>query len=396
MKIKIRSAALISISIFFASLFSGCYLLPSEEETLAPPLVEPVKASYDVLETTMGNIERKISGDARFVPTTQYNLSFRERGGILKTLFVKEGDSVKEGDVLAQFDTEKLLADILNQEAALRKVHLEKQQFQIASQADIKLAELQLSDMESKLQQILAEDGSGEKGMSLADTYSKAEITDMQTGIAKQKIILSKSKEIYSTGLASRDEDIFATTRELDRLRRELERAKLVSPIAGIVVFVDPVKVGDYVDANKTIACVADTSKLVLEYSGSGYSDLRLGIKLKVTVEEGEYSGTVVTTPESVPEDAAETLKNCVHIKVAGLPPHTKPGDYADIETILERKENVIVIPSSLIRIYDQKTFVQVLEDGIKKDREVKTGIDNKTEMEITSGLKVGEKLIVR
>ena len=46
-------------------------------------------------------------------------------------------------------------------------------------------------------------------------------------------------------------------------------------------------------------------------------------------------------------------------------------------------------------RIINNRTYVRVLENDIPEERDVTVGVNNGTEVEITGGLEVGEKLVV-
>ena len=71
-------------------------------------------------------------------------------------------------------------------------------------------------------------------------------------------------------------------------------------------------------------------------------------------------------------------------------------GKSASVELIRERKEDVIVIPRNVVSMYSGESYVQVLEDGVKKERMIETGIKNVTSIEVVSGLEEGEEVIIK
>lgn len=72
------------------------------------------------------------------------------------------------------------------------------------------------------------------------------------------------------------------------------------------------------------------------------------------------------------------------------LPEEPLLGKSASVELIREKKEDVIVIPRNVVSMYSGESYVQVLENGIKKERMIETGIKNVTYIEVVSGLSEG------
>lgn len=314
---------------------SGCYLFPKEEEVLAPPLVEPPEITYETQEVKRGVIEKKISASGTFVSIEQANMFFKHRGGRLKDIHVKVGDYVEKGQVIAELDS----SDLENQ---------------------IEQQEIQLKKAQTRLSQVKAH--SGDK---------------------------------YEQRMAQYDVELAKLT--LDNLKRQLNECKLTADISGNVVYVDlNVSIGDYVDAYQTLIRVADPNKLQLQVTGPDTSSFNLGMEADVTIKKQTYSGKVVMTPADVPLDVPEEQRDIVRIEVDDLPEDVKLGESAQVSLILDKREDVIVIPRNLVRNYMGRKYVLVLEDGLKKERDVEVGLETATEAEIMKGLEEGELLIVR
>ncbi len=66
----------------------------------------------------------------------------------------------------------------------------------------------------------------------------------------------------------------------------------------------------------------------------------------------------------------------------------------ATSEIIVDRKENVLAVPSTAVQERDGQTFVQVLEGGVPRFIAVKTGLESLSRVEIISGLSEGDEVV--
>lgn len=105
-------AASILVLMVVPLFFGSCFLVPREEEVLAPPLIEPPEITYQTYAISLGTIEDTIRAFGSIVYVGQSDLSFRQRGGRLKTLHVRVGDAVKDGQIIAELHTDSIEAGI--------------------------------------------------------------------------------------------------------------------------------------------------------------------------------------------------------------------------------------------------------------------------------------------
>ncbi len=312
----------------------GCFLLPDEEEVLSPDLLHAPQITFRTVVAELGAIERKTIVTGQFVYREQHPVFFRDRAGPLRALYVDWGDAVEAGQLLAELDTSALLDRIALQELELRRADLLHQRA-VATGADrfaVGLAELDLE---------------------------------------RARLLLSQ-------------------------LRAELARSRLFAPIAGRVVYVASVQPGEQVSAYRTVVQVADPSDLVLGYHGQQRRDFIAGAAVSVVMAGGTYAGEVIATPASAPSDATDAEAARVLIRVDGLPPRVTAGTSAVVHLVLERREGVVVVPRSVVETYVNRTYVQVLEDGLPVERDVEVGIETPTRAEIRSGLSAGEAVVLR
>jgi len=73
-----------------------------------------------------------------------------------------------------------------------------------------------------------------------------------------------------------------------------------------------------------------------------------------------------------------------------------KPGMFAEIKIVSDKKENVIAIPSESVIMKNGNPVVAVVNGDTAKLVEVQVGMDNGELVEITEGLKEGDIVIVK
>jgi len=329
-----RAVKWAAVSLAVPALLGTCRLFPKEEKILAPPLMSPPQVNYSLTEARKGTIEQRTRVSATFVAVDQRSLYFRYRSGRIRRIAVAMGDEVKEGSLLAELDTGGLENRIAQGKLALRKAEI----------------------------------------------------------LSERSVALNRDR--YERELASLDVEMAKL--QLQDLQTELEQSRLVSPIPGVVVYIARVSEGDAVDAYRSIVQVADPRKLQLQYKGDKAADFRLGSRVDVTFQDRTYVGEVVMTPGTIPLDASEEMKGSILVNLPNLPPGAGRGDTAAISILLDRRDGVIVLPRDVVHLYLGRSYVQVMEDGIKRERTVEVGLQSATEAEIVKGLQVGEKVIER
>ena len=320
--------------LLLAALLGGCFLLPQEESVLAPPLLKTPEIQYRTVTAQQGVIEDRVTVGGVFIYPSQHSLKFRFRSGPLRGIYVRYGDEVTAGQLVAELDTDRLRLEVRRHEILVRKAELEAERAR-ARQAD------------------------------------RFTIEDAELSIELERL-------------------------RLQQLQEELAKSQLHAPVAGEVVYIAPLSEGEAVEAFRTVVQIADPSEILLSYNGPKRSEFALGADVAVDVRGEEYTGQVVMTPLNVPRDAPEEMRELVLMRVSGLAPEIEKGDAASVVLIRARREGAIVLPRNLVQTYLGRRFVYVLADGLREERNVEVGIQTPTQAEVIAGLEVGEEVVVR
>lgn len=350
-KTCVRRAALLILLTLTAILSSACGILPEEEETLAPPLVQPKREEYELYKVVKKDITKYVKGVGTLVPVVEKHLFFRESGKRLKSIDIKYGQKVEKGTIVAKVDSGNLESRIKQQEIAVRK------------------AEFQLDQLREQYN----------KYLSLPPEYqpTQKELEGMKGDIKLAEMDLESARIV------------------LNDLKSEYEQSILVAPIDGQVTFIENLKEGDPVEAYSTVVTIADPQKLQVYYQSDNTRLVKTGMKADVIYNNKEYKGEVVLSPDNVPADAHEKYKNAIVVKAEGFPEDIKMGEIVDISIPIESRKNTIVIPKKGLQRIFTESFVRVMDGDSKKEIDVEVGIETPTEVEILSGIEEGQMVIL-
>jgi macrolide-specific efflux system membrane fusion protein len=315
-------------------LTSGCSLFPAEEEKLAPPLMQPAKIEYSTITATRGSLVLQLRLTGKFYPENQQSLSFEKQGGRLKSLRVTNGDIVKKGDLIAQLDSGSIVSSI-----EIQALEVDKSQ-------------LSLSQMRA----------------NGADSYS---VKKAQLDLQQQQI-------------------------RLKDLQRQLEATQIFAPIDGQVTYLISTDIGEYVNAYQTVTRIADISRLVLQVTGENAADLPIGAGVTIEFNKMTFDGIVTANPTSLISDPDEQIRKSAFISFAGIwPAEASLGQSADVVYVQEKREDVLFLPRAYINIMSGRHYVNVLEDGVRVEKDVEIGLLTETEAEIIKGIDADDRIII-
>jgi multidrug efflux pump subunit AcrA (membrane-fusion protein) len=365
---------------------SGCGLFPSEEEALVPPLAVPEEVTYKTVEVKVGHIEESIKGKANFVPYGEKSIFFENSSGRLKKLYVKAGDSVKKGSIIAELLTENIERQIANQEIIVNSKQKDLEYTKSISDIEIKMSEDELKELQKKYDTMT----------KISDTYPKNEVDSVRIQLENQKNILQKLKLNWSNQLEIKKNDLESAKLTLQGLKEDFENSRLLSPFDAVVTYTASIKEGEFVDAFKTIATIAKPGDLQLKYKGMDAVKFELGMPVEVTTDNNiKCTGEVIVTQNSVPAEEIEKYNETVLIKLDKVPDGVKSGSSADIKLVLKSSDNALIIPKNAVKKYMGKDTVYILDNNIRVERNVVVGIESTNEVQIIEGVEAGEKVIV-
>ena len=249
------------------------------------------------------------------------------------------------------------------------------------------LVRLDDTDLKAKLQQAKAAAASIEaaRAQAAADEKRYARLLPSNA--------ISQEYEKAATALQSAEAESRQAQATVNEVQATLDWATIRSPIDGTVID-KKVDVGDMVTPGQMLVTLFDPQRmqLVASVRESLVHQLQEGqdIGVQVATLEQPCSGTI---SEIVPE--AQSNSRTFQVKVTGpCPPGIYSGMFGRILIPLG-EEQVLVISDRAVQHVGQLQLVEVVQDDRVVRRSIRTGRRLAEDVEVLSGLREGEQVVV-
>jgi HlyD family secretion protein len=353
---------------------------------------------------TRQNLTYSLRANGDISPLMQVDL-YPKVSGYLERMGVNLGDSVRQGQVIAQIDRTDFLQKVIEVEAKV-------------AQAKANLAEIEAGTRTEEVRQ--AEEAVKEAQSRFENARLQRERME---ALYKRQIISKKDFDNAETEYAVAEAQLEANQQHLKMLRegarqevREAAQAKLkemesllvqeqtrlqnamiIAPFSGEIIrrYVDA---GALVSSSTPLVTLVhtETLKVVANVLEKDISLIRPGMKAKIQTEA--YPGRVfegkVVRINSALELATRTLQAEIHVP---NPSHLlKPGMFSRIEMALSEKPGTLTVLREALIEEGGKRSVFVVEGNQALQRPIVTGIEQDQWVEVLEGLREGDRIIIK
>ncbi|WP_459871331.1 efflux RND transporter periplasmic adaptor subunit [Campylobacter concisus] len=353
--------------------------------------IKDEKVEFITKKVKKGSFSKKVDATGEIFATELIDVGAQVSGQI-KKLYVKLGDQVKKGDMIASIDSSTQQNSIDNKEAqlAIYKAQLE------SAKVALNIAKTQF-DRENAL-------------------FSK-------NATSKQEF--ESAKNTYSANSAKIKEleaQIKQTNIELSTAKINLGYTKITAPRDGTVVSVQ-VEEGQTVNANQTtptIVNIADLShvKMKMQIAEGDITKIKVGTPVEysilseptkkfqttvssidpglTTLSDGSYGSS--SSSKSKFSLSSSSSSSAVYYYAQSIVDNKdgilRIGMTTQNELLIANVEDAIIVPSIGIKKDENGTFVYVLKDGKPVKTAVKTGIKDNLDTQIISGINEDDEII--
>ena len=323
----------------------------AEEESKPPDVPTITAESAKVTRRTLVD-DVIVRGAISAVPNEDVKVSALVAGRV-NALPVAEGDTVRQGQVVAELDPQPLVDQRRQAAAAVEQ-----------ARAQLENARLNLQRNEQLYQRGIA---------------AGKEVEDARTAVAAGQSALEQATAALSTA------------------ERNIERASVRAPISGQVVK-RMVSVGEQVDgtAAQPIVEIANLDRVELAANVPAEYLSRVAVAMKASIATDAYpdrtfDGTVIAIAPAV-----DTVTNAAltRIRIANPNRQLKVGVFAEARIALAEHANALVVPPSAIVRDANGAAVYLVADDLAQRTEVEVGLEKPDATEILSGVKEGDTVL--
>ncbi len=448
------SLTLLTVAALIAGVLAGCRGGSTQVETTPTPIPTAVVPSKPTYTVQRGPIAERVKFTGRIAAVEEEELYFKTDGRVA-VVNVKQGDTVEEGEILAELEISDLLNQLAQAQLSLETAETRLAEAQSSSDeqrtraeidlevAKLRLAEARLEDpavevalASHRLEQAknsrwsaqVHRDATCGQGRSASCDSAQASVQSAEESVRIAQIQYEEAQKAFerhdievkileqNVRLAQLNldkvggeidsvlaQDVAKAQLVVDRLEAQVADARLVAPFAGEVTMVGAYA-GRTVTAYRPVVNVAAPGALEISADLTSDTMAKLSIGQPATIEivnypAEEFHGSIRRLPypygtggSSTAGTAEEDRSTRVSIDDADV--ELEKGALVHVTVTLQEKDDVLWLPPEAIRTFQGKDFVLVLEGEGQKRVPVTVGIKAEDRVEIESGVEEGQVIV--
>ncbi len=354
---------------------AGCKEKPEAEIT--PTVTVQVGG---VLDQT---IQRKVISDATLYPLDQAAIVPKVASPV-KKFYVARGANVRAGQLLAEMESRDLAGAVVDNQGGFEQAQAAYASAVQKAKNDLEVArktyEVQKKQYDNRV--VLFREGA----------IAQKDVDDASVALTQAQTQLDSAQKALDVKIA--EAQVVSARGKVTSAQANLEYAKIVSPINGVVTD-RPLFAGETPASGTPVITVMNVSSIVAR----AHVTPQEAASMKVGDAAQLSSGTGPALPGKVTlvSPALDPNSTTVEIWVQAANPRNrlKPGASAKLTVITETVAHAAVAPAQALLTKEGSTYVIVLDsDNRPHKRKVTTGIRDGSNIQITQGLKTGERVV--
>lgn len=346
-------------------------------------------------EVKRGTLVRDAAVNGRIVAAVSPTLYSTSTSTV--ELKVHAGDTVKKGQVLAVLESpdltdalkrEQTLFNELQAEVARQQILARKQK--LAAQRDADTAEIERLSALRTLQRY--------EGVSTEGIIAKIDLQKAKDALAAADIRAKHTKQAAELESDNVSLELKTKTAQMERQKlsqanaqRRVDELTVRAPVDG---FIGTLSVANrsMVQPNTPLMTLVDLSQLEveLEVPETYANDLGLGMTAEIEVAGIKTKGKLSAL-------SPEVVKNQVlaRVRFDQQPEGLRQSQRVSARLLIDEKQNVLMVPRGPFVESEGGRYVYLVQDGIAVRTPVQMGATSINAVEISSGLKQGDKIVI-
>jgi RND family efflux transporter MFP subunit len=350
---------------------------------------EPISArTVAVVRVARGDLRRTLALAAEFRPYQEIDLHAKV-AGFVKAIYVDVGDRVAAGQLIAELDAPEMVQEFDQADAALKHAQIEAER----SRADLRRSEAEESAKRiafDRLSGVVKVRSNLVAQQDVDDAKARLEIAEAQLASAKATVAAAEEQS-----------QIAAAAKE--RASTLLTYLRIVAPFGGTVTkrLADTgamIQSGtaSHVQAMPVVQLSqVDRLRLVLPVPESIVPRIHVGgpVEVRVDALERVFQGQVSRFTGKL-DTSTRTMETEVDLPNPDLAIKAGMVGYATL--VLDERSDVVALPVQALA--SRSLPIKVLVVGVDRhleERAIDTGLETPTRIEVTSGLREGDLVVV-
>lgn len=351
-----------------------------------------------------GEFIRDLSVQGKVVAAVSPRLYSPAQGTV--TYMVEAGDSVQQGQVLAEIDSPELTNRLMQERASLQelKIKLDRQRIQAKKQrlenqksVDLTRVALDAADREKRR---------ADKAFS-SSSISEIDYEKAQDELQYAQLMHEHAKQDAELHDESLTFEVQTKQLQVDRqsllvedLARQVDGLILRSPVNGIVGNL-AVQQKNQVAINQAVMRVVDLTEFELEVAipESYADDLAIGMDAEVGFNGHDHLATLVTiSPEIINNQVTGRVrfaKTDSKGNVLRSPQGLRQNQRLTTRILIENKSNALMVQRGQFVESSNGSVAYVVRDNLAQRTPIRIGARSLANVEVLSGLEVGDTIIV-
>ena len=230
---------------------------------------------------------------------------------------------------------------------------------------------------------------------AVADAERARSELSRREALAKEQLVSAEDLTRARVEAERLQAEADATRAARDIAAQNVQRSRVRAPRGG-VINTRTVETGRYVRGGDVLATIVDTSRLRLRFKVSDVESLRArsgqAVSFRIAaLGNAEFRGEIYHVGQ-VADPATRQVEVLAWVRNPGV---LKPGFFAEVDLASETRANTIVVPERAVQASERGFVAYVVEEGKARLRPLQLGIRTADGVEILSGLKPGDQVVV-
>ncbi len=363
--------------------------------------LRPHRVRISVVKPLPQEIASSITTNGKVEPIHGFEAHAPLPGTVQKVL-IKEGETVKAGQLLLMLDDTRARSDLAAAQTRLKGA--QERYENLMAGGDRQQILLRKDDLQKATTEV---DSAKRQLTALQNLQQRGAATPEEVAAARDRLNRAQadltqfqSPDRYSPEQQARALSEVADSRAYVDLTEEIVRnCNVRAPFDGTVYSL-PLRPGTWVNTGDLLLQEADLSQLQVRAFVDEPEIGRLAIGQTVSITWDAlpghtWRGTVTTLPSTVVNRGSRVVGE-IFCKVDNSERLLLPNVNVSATIIANSKQNALTVPREAVREDGSHNFVYVFQDGHLRRRDVKLGISNLTRVQILSGISESDVIAVQ